>query len=535
MNELDSTHSDVDRPTPSFGRVSRHFEPRVRASDSNAFRNRVSAILVCGSLSAVALAAGVAMDRVYGVPNVLLASLPVVLFAAIRYGFWAASLTSLLSIAAIGYFTQPHYTFVISESGNLWALAIFVIVSAYASILAGKMRQRADAVDMHSRTIEELYAFSSKLAALSVTDDLAFEATQQIRSMLGTNAVLMLPEHGALRVRANTSAMTLDPGERLAASWCWERGQAAGYSTRVFSGASHLFVPLITSRGTVGVVGVQRKGAKPVLSPDESRLLDALCDQVVVSLDRALLAAEMHEAAMLTETEKLRTALLTSISHDLKTPLASILGNVSSLRQYGPLYDDATRSEMLRFTEDETLRLSRFVENLLQMTRIDAGALRPNVENLDLSDLIGSTLQRTGQHTENHTVRTQLPPDLPMVPLDFVLTEHVLVNLIENAAKYSPQGSLITISVTEESSRVLITITDEGPGIPENDLERIFERFFRAQAGDYRRAGVGLGLSICKGFVEAMGGEIAARNRRDRSGAVFTVALPKPCASEDAA
>jgi two-component system sensor histidine kinase KdpD len=395
------------------------------------------------------------------------------------------------------------------------------------SSLGSKVQQRATAVNLHSRVIAQLYAFSSQLASLSAKDELVVEATRQISSMLRANTVLLLPDCGALKVQAcSPDDAPLDPCELRAAGWCWEQGRPAGRGTHVCEDASYLFLPIDTSRGTVGVLGL-RRDAEPALSEDESRLLDALRDQVAVSLDRARLADEIHETEMLAETEKLRTALLTSISHDLKTPLSSILGNISSLRQYGHLYDEATRSEMLAFAEDETLRLSRFVENLLQMTRIEAGALRPTLENVDLSDLVGSALQRAQKHTLNHEVRTSLPPDLPMVPLDFVLAEHVLVNLLDNAAKYSPPGATITISVTEAAETVRITIADEGPGIPCDDLSRIFGRFFRARVSDHRRAGVGLGLAICKGFVEAMGGEITAANRTDRSGAAFTVALPR--------
>ncbi|HEX9815218.1 MAG TPA: ATP-binding protein, partial [Myxococcota bacterium] len=299
-------------------------------------------------------------------------------------------------------------------------------------------------------------------------------------------------------------------------------------------GVSRLYLRLNTSRGPAGVLGIHRDGSGPLLSPDESRLLDALGDQVAVSLERARLAEEMHKTAMLAATEKLRTALLTSISHDLKTPLASILGNVTSLRQYGHLYDDATRSEMLTFAESETLRLSRFVDNLLHMTRIDAGALRPTFEAVDLSDLVGATLQRCEKLLQTHRVATDLAADLAMVPLDFVLAEHVLVNLLDNAAKYTPADSLVTICVGEQNDDIEITVKDEGPGISAEDLQHVFERFFRANVADHRPAGVGLGLAICRGFVEAMGGTITVSNRTDRSGALFTVTLPKSRPSESA-
>lgn len=244
-----------------------------------------------------------------------------------------------------------------------------------------------------------------------------------------------------------------------------------------------------------------------------------------LALERERLAEKMHQSEMLAATEKLRTALLMSISHDLRTPLASILGNVTSLRRYGHLYDDRTSQETLAAVEDETRRLSLFVDNLLHMTRIDAGALRPTMEPLDLADLLGSALKRVERQLSGHRVRTELDADLPMIRLDFVLAEHVFVNVLENAAKFAPPGSEIAISAARENGGIVIRIADQGPGIPEADLPRIFERFFRAPVGDHRPAGVGLGLAVCKGFVEGMDGSIAAENRVT-GGVVVTIRFP---------
>ena len=514
-----------DLPRPSTDLVGAR-PPLVAAPKP--LRDRAIACLVCTSLLVAALATGLVIESFFKIPNILLVFLPVILFAAVRYGFWAALWTSVLSILATSYFlAEPRLSFAVADAGNIWALLIFVVVSAFTSSLAAQVRERAAAAGRHSRVIEELYAFSSRLASISAIDELAREAVQHIHSMLRVDAVLLLPKHGTLRVAAACRAHELEPRELLAATWCWEHGQPAGRGSGVFHGVSHLYLRLHTSRGPVGVLGIRRDGAGPLLGADESRLLDALGDQVTVSLERARLAEEMHETEMLAATEKLRTALLTSISHDLKTPLASILGNVTSLRQYGHLYDEPTRSEMLTFAENETLRLSRFVDNLLHMTRIDAGALRPTLEAVDLSDLIGAALQRCDKLLQTHRVATDVASDLAMVPLDFVLAEHVLVNLLDNAAKYTPAESLVTICVEEHDHDVGIRVMDEGPGIGADDLPHVFERFFRANVADHRRAGAGLGLAICKGFVEAMGGAITASNRTDRSGAVFTVTVPK--------
>jgi two-component system sensor histidine kinase KdpD len=533
LNDITEQHS-LERRTlrsaePSAG------SPQHETSLSP-LANRLLAGVVCTALLAVALTAGLIIESFFLIPNIVLVFLPVVLFAAVRYGFWAAAWTSVVSIFASSYFlTDPRFTFAAADAANVWALLMFVVVSAFTSSLAAQVRERAAAARRHSHLIEELYAFSSKLAAISAIDELALEAVQQIDSMLRVDAVLLLPEHGKLRVHPSHKAEGLDARDLIAAGWCWEHGQPAGRGSGVFHGVTHLYLRLNTSRGPAGVLGIHRHSTGPLLSPDDNRLLDALGDQVAVSLERARLAEEMHETEMLAATERLRTALLTSISHDLKTPLASILGNVTSLRQYGHLYDEPTRSEMLTFAENETLRLSRFVDNLLHMTRIDAGALRPTFEAVDLSDLIGAALQRCEKLLKTHRVVTQLAEDLAMVPLDFVLAEHVLVNLLDNAAKYTPKSSLVSICVSENDDDVEITVMDEGPGIAADDLQHVFERFFRAKVADHRPAGVGLGLAICRGFVEAMGGGITVNNRNDCSGAMFTMTLPKSRPTENAA
>lgn len=504
------------------------------AQAPSALVRRAAAVLVCTSLLAVTLAAGLVIEGLFSIPNVVLVFLPAILFAAVRYGFWAALWSSVISIVSTSYFlTDLQPGFASQDAGNLWALLMFVVVSAFTSSLAAQVRERAAAARRHSRVIEDLYAFSSRLASISAIDEIAVEAVRHIESMLHVHAVLLLPENDGLRVQAASDDGTeLETRERLAATWCWTHGQPAGRGSGIFHGVSHLYLRLNTSRGPIGVLGIHRTGGGPLLGADESRLLDAIGDQVAVSLERAQLAEEMHENEMLAATEKLRTALLTSISHDLKTPLASILGNVTSLRQYGHLYDEPTRSEMLAFAENETLRLSRFVDNLLHMTRIDAGALRPTLEAVDLTDVIGSALSRCEKLLHEHRLVTDLPADLPMVPLDFVLAEHVLVNLLDNAAKYTPAGSLIAIRIGETAEAVRITVQDEGPGIPAHDLPHVFERFFRASVADHRRAGAGLGLAICRGFVEAMDGRIEAANRTDRSGAVFALTLPKKRAAD---
>jgi two-component system sensor histidine kinase KdpD len=228
----------------------------------------------------------------------------------------------------------------------------------------------------------------------------------------------------------------------------------------------------------------------------------------------------------------LKTALLSSVSHDLRTPLASILGAISSLRSYGDRYDPEAREELLATAQDEAERLNRFVGNLLDMTRLDAGAVVVKREPVDVGDLVATAVRRAQPLLRAHRVVTSVASDTPPVDIDFVLGEQVLFNLLDNAAKYTPPGTTIELSARLEAGHVLLSVRDEGPGIPPDDLPHVFEKFFRADAGDRRRTGTGLGLAIARGFVEAQGGRIAARNRADRPGAEFVLTLP---ASREAA
>ena len=497
---------------------------------------RTFSLSVTTLLTGMALAAGLVIEHLLRLPNILLVFLPVVLFAAVRFGLVAASWASVLSILATSFFLAPPLmSFAVSDASNVWALTIFLAVAIVTSSLAAQVRQRAAAADRHARIVEALYGFGSKLGAISDEEDLLYEAARQIEGMLHVSVVLLVPQAGSLRAFAvDPRAAELPAQERRAAEWCWKNAQPAGRGAGNFYGVSHLFLPLDAGRGTVGVIGLLRGAPEPLMRPEETRLLDTLIRQVAINLERAHLAQEMHRSEMLAATEKLRSALLLSISHDLKTPLASILGNVTGLRRYGHLYDDKMRAETLTAVEGETRRLSLFVDNLLHMTRIDAGALRPTLEPVDLSDLIGSALKRVEKHLSAHHLRTALGDDLPMIPLDFVLAEQVLVNVLENAGKFAPPGTTIAISAGRQGGDIAIRVEDEGPGIPEADLPRVFDRFFRAPVGDHRPAGVGLGLAVCKGFVEAMGGTIQAENREASNGVIITIRLPDPAVEHKA-
>src|SRR5258707_401781 len=421
------------------------------------------------------------------------------------------------------------YTFTIRATKNAVAPFFFLVVATLTSNLTARTRSPAVTARKRAQTTAELYAFSRKLAGIVGLDDLLWATSYQIASMLRVRVVMLLPENanGSIVVRGGYPPEDeLDEADLAAARWSWDRNRPAGRGADTLPRAKRLFLPLRTRRSTVGVLGIDRDAPGPLLTPDEQRLLDALADQAAVAIERINLVADVDEVRVLAATERLRSALVTTISHDLRTPLASILGSVTSLRSYGELYDQSERDELIATIQEEAERLNRFVTNLLDMTRLEAGVLETKSAMIDLSEVVGTALQRAARVLENHRVTVDLEPDLPMVRVDFVLFEQVLFNLLDNAAKYAPSGSAITLRARRQGESLVIEILDEGGGIPPEHLAHIFEKFYRIRRADRQRAGTGLGLAICRGFVEAIGGTAAAANRSDRAGAVFTITLP---------
>ena len=331
------------------------------------------------------------------------------------------------------------YTFTIADPENVVALFFFGVTAVIASNLTARVRAQAIVARQRARTTEELYQFSRKLAGAANLDDLLWATVHQIALMLKVHVVILLPDDGTLAVRAGYPPEdTLDAADLAAARWCWERDHAAGRGSDTLPGAKRLFQPMHTGRGAVGVVGIDRDEPGPILTPDQHRLLDALADQAALAIERVNLVEDVDRARLLAETDRLRAALLTSISHDLRTPLASILGSATSLATQGDALDTATRLDLTRNIQDELERLNRFIGNLLDMTRLESGPLRLNTGAVELSDAIGSALRRAGKILAGHRTTVVLQPDLPMLDLDEVLFEQVLFNLLDNAGKYAP-------------------------------------------------------------------------------------------------
>jgi two-component system sensor histidine kinase KdpD len=484
---------------------------------------------------AFATAVGWVIEQQVVLPNISLLFLAAILFSAIRHGLGPSLFASFVSVLAYNFFfIPPLYTFTIADPANVLALVFFTAVAVLTSNLTALLRRQALIARHQVKTTAELNAFSRKLAGIGKLDDLLWAASFQIASMLKLRVIFLFPEDDRMGVAAGYPPEDgADEADLAAARWCWDHKASTGRGSDTLSGAKRLFLPLRTQSGLVGVVGLDRDAPGPLFTPDERRLLDGLLDQIAVSIERTRLADDLDDVRLEAETERMRSALLASISHDLRTPLAAILGSITSLRRRGPHLDAAGEEELKATIEEEAERLNRFVGNLLDMTRLESGALKVKAERVDLVEVVETTLRRAKRVLARRRVELDIPPELPMLAVDAVLFEQVLFNLLDNAAKHAPEGSLIRIvAAPAERGRVRIEVSDEGEGIPPEHLEAIFDKFHRVKEGDQRPAGTGLGLAVCRGFLEAYGGRISAANRRDRPGAVFTLLLPAQ--SEDA-
>ena len=479
---------------------------------------------------AVAVGLGMAVWPWIGSKAVDLLFITGVVAVAVRFGLWPSLFASVVSALCYNFFfTEPFYIFMISEPADAIAVVFFFIVAILVSNVAARARIQAVTAMARARSTELLYAFSRKLAGAGTLDDVLWATAYQTAVMLKVNVVLLLPEDGSIAVKAGYPPEdTLDSADLAAAKWAWESKRSAGRGSDTLPGAKRLFLPMNTGRGAVGIVGIDSEKPGPLLTPDQRRLLDALMDQSALAIERVRLVEDLDRAKRAAETDRLRSALLTSISHDLKTPLAAVLGAAGTLRSLSDVLDQQAKADLVATIIDEAERLNRFIANLLDMTRLESGAVVPNAALHDLGEIVGSALERAGKILVRHRVEVDLAKDLPMVSIDPVLFEQVLFNLLDNAAKYAPAGTTVRIQSWRDRDSVVLQVLDEGEGVPSGDLEQIFDKFYRVQKADQVQAGTGLGLAISRGFIEAMQGTVSAANRTDRRGAVFTITLPVP-------
>ena len=486
--------------------------------------------------AAVVLASTVlcwAMHGRFDRSNLIMVYLLGVAFVATRYGRGPSAFTALLSVAAFDFFFVPPYlTFAVADTQYLVTFGVMLLVSVLISTLAARVRAQADAARQRERRTQVLYAMSRDLAAARTVEEVARTTSRHVTDVLGGRAAVLVPASGGALAPASGDAETDTARERAVAQWAFDHGQVAGLGTDTLPGASAAWFPLRGSQSTLGVAGVSPDPAHLPLRPDQRDLLEALVRQAASGLERARLAEEAQQARVDVEAERLRSTLLSSVSHDLRTPLATITGAASTLLQDASLGNDS-RQELQAAIYEEAVRLNRLVTNLLDMTRLESGSLQINRDWHSVEELVGSALARLEPVLRGRTVRARVPGDLPLVPVDGILVEQALVNLLENAAKHTDPPGAVEISARAEKGSMMVEVSDEGPGLPPGTEERVFEKFYRA--GSARR-GFGLGLPICRAIATAHGGDVRAE-RRDPRGTRFRLTLPlgetPPPASED--
>lgn len=445
--------------------------------------------------------------------NMVMFYLLAVVVASVRLGRKPAIATVFLGVLAFNFFfVPPRLTFVVSDAQYLLTFLGLFVVGMVISSLVARARERAEV--MRSREVQtaSLYYLSRDLAASADIDAVLKAVQRNVEEALNAQVAILLPEGEHLDIMASSDGLTLDIKEQAVADWAFRNNHPAGRATDTLVSANLIYLPLQTPSNVLGVMGVKLMNQHDYHSQDNRRLLDAFTTQAAMAMERIRFSRQAEQAQILQARENLERALLNSISHDLRTPLVSVTGVLSSLKEEGTHLSDHARRELLESACSEAERLNRFVGNLLDMTRIEAGAIRLNVELCDVQDLVGCALAATEQRLGNRSVEIRLADDVPLVSMDLVLMTQVLVNLLDNAHKYASAESSIEVSATTDNGWLSLEVSDRGPGVPEHDLKRVFDKFYRIPVPE-GAGGTGLGLSICKGIVEAHGGIIVAENR----------------------
>ena len=498
------------------------------------------------SLGLVAAATGVsaALDRVSDHADLAMIYLAAVLVSGLFSGLRPALAAAALSIGLYNFFfLEPRLTFTIGHAADVLTFAIFLATAGVTGWLSGRVRDQVQFATARASAVATLLVASRRLSAAATRAAAAQALAEQAAEAAGGRAVVLLPTAGEIAAVAGApAAVVLSDAEAAAARWAWERGEPAGAGTGTLPQIAWTFRPLVGAREPAGVVGYAAEGG---VAPEGERLLAALLDQGAVALERADLAAGQARTLALRRSDQLRAALLNSISHDLRTPLSTVMGSASTLIELGPGLSADTRADLLLSIREEAERLDGYVGNLLDMTRLEGDALRPQAELVDVRDVLEAAIGRVRRRLGRRTLTREFPPHLPMIELDPALLEQAVVNILENAIAYSPADTPIEVAAYEDRANVVISIEDEGKGIPTEQLVRVFDRFRRidepSDRSRDRGKGVGLGLSISKGFVEAMGGRIAAASpiHSDPAGGLrgtrILMSLPKPSAATLAA
>lgn len=484
------------------------------------------------ALVAAATIVGLFVDRWIGLENLALLYLVAVLMSAVRAGPLPAVVTSIVAACSLDFFfTEPRYTLNLQRHEDALTLVVFLLVAVLMGRLGGQLRSQMQALRKTARRNANLSDFARRVAGALGRDEVARIIAEHVQATLDLPCVAIIERPAeALRPAARRGIgpdYQFRETDRAAAHWCWDHRQPAGYSTQTLPTSQWLFVPMATAQRVVGLLGLHLHERKRPPSAGQRRLLDALADQAAVALERVMLSAEIEDQRVSSQGEELRAALLSSVSHDLRTPLASILGAATSLQTQNERLTHDDRAALLETVVEESERLNRFVQNLLDMTKLGYGRIEARCEWCDLREIAGRARNRLRRELAGREVPIESSGDLPLAWCDPLLLEQALVNVIDNAAKYSPAGSPIEIALSTQSQWLLLRVRDHGPGVPAADREKIFDMFHRVQSQDHTAPGTGLGLAICRGLLAAQDGQVRALAPPDGNGALIEMRLPR--------
>jgi two-component system sensor histidine kinase KdpD len=460
--------------------------------------------------------------------NIIMLYLLCIVVSAVYFGFGPAIVASVLSLLAFDFFfIPPYHTFAIAELHYLFTFAVLFAVGIITSYLTSGIRQQSQAAQQRELETGTLYSLSKYFAGTIGLEATLIAVIDSAGEKFKQNAVIFLPDKQKAKLMGpfpDNLSDIITENETAVASWTFDRQKAAGAGTDTLPDARALYLPLSTAHGKVGILGLWPKEAEDRLTVKHDRLLKAFADLASMAIERAQLAESASEAKILEASQKLQTALLNSISHDLRTPLVSIIGVLSSLQDEGVHLDDAARANMVQVAREESERLNHLITNLLDVSKIEAGALKLTTQPSEIQDIIGAALEQIGNRYKERSVQVNVPDDLPYLLVDFSLIVQVIVNLLDNALKYSSSTSPVEVSAKHLEDNIQIEVADRGIGIPEGELQHVFDKFYRVQRPD-NVSGTGLGLSICKGIIEAHNGTVTAQ-KREGGGAIMSIQLP---------
>jgi two-component system, OmpR family, sensor histidine kinase KdpD len=481
-----------------------------------------AALAIC----ACCTAAAAVMYPYFALTNLVMVYLLGATVAALRLGRGPASLTAVANVIVLDFcFVPPRFTFATSNLEYLVTFAVMLVLALVIANLVANVRAQTRVAGARERRTSLLYAMSRELAATRAFDNLTRVAVKHVAETFSGRAAVLLPDsRGRLQGPRTTDPATLEGPDLSVAQWVFDHGRPAGLGTDTLPAAIAQYLPLNATQKTLGVLAVQPTQRRRLLLPEQRHLLETFAGQIALAIERAERSEEAEAARVAVETESLRNSLLASISHDLRTPLATIMAASHALNDPKMPPDAAIRARLARTVESTAQEISELVSNVLDLMSFQFGEVHLNRDAHSVDDLVESALARLEGRLAQHPVEIALPADLPLVDVDAPLVTRALVNILENAAKHTPPGTRITVSAGLETDAVRLVIDDNGPGLPPGPPEQLFAKFERGKS-EADVGGAGLGLAICKAIIEAHGGRVTAA-QRPGGGARFTLTLP---------